>query len=37
MKNPSAVFTIRLDRRQAHTRVLTAISEVEGVYIIEEI
>ena len=34
---PSAVFTIRLRQKQAHTRVLAAISEVEGVYTIDEI
>ena len=35
-RNPSAVFSIRLHHRQAHTQVLAAISEVEGVYTIEE-
>ena len=35
-RNPSAVFSIRLNHRQAHTQVLAAISEVEGVYAIEE-
>ena len=34
---PSAVFTIRLRQKQAHTRVLAAISEVEGVYTIDEL
>ena len=35
-QQPSAVFSIRLNHRQAHTQVLAAISEVEGVYAIEE-
>ena len=34
---PSAVFTIRLHQKQAHTRVMAAISEVKGVYTIDEI
>ena len=35
--HPSAVFTIRLQKKQPHTMVLTAISELETVYTIEEI
>ncbi|WP_455583043.1 MgtC/SapB family protein [Dysosmobacter sp.] len=35
--HPSAVFTIRLRQKQAHTRVLAAISELESVYTIDEI
>lgn len=35
--HPSAVFSIRLHQKQAHTRVLTAISELESVYTIDEI
>ena len=35
--HPSAVFSIRLHHKQAHTRVLTAISELESVYTIDEI
>ena len=35
--HPSAVFTIRLHHKQAHTQVLTAISELESVYTIDEI
>lgn len=36
-KNPSAVLFIRLNQRQAHTRVLAALSELESVYTIDEI
>ena len=36
-RHPSAVFTIRLQKKQPHTMVLTAISELETVYTIEEI
>ena len=35
-RNPSAVFSIRLRQRQIHTQMLAAVSEVEGVYAIEE-
>ena len=37
LRRPSAVFSIRLHQKQAHTRVLAAISEVDGVYTIDEI
>lgn len=36
-RHPSAVFTIRLQKQQPHTMVLTAISEMETVFAIEEI
>lgn len=36
-RNPSAVFSIRLNQRRAHARVLAAISELESVYTIDEI
>ena len=36
-RHPSAVFTIRLTHRIPHLKVLTTISELESVYIIEEI
>ena len=36
-RHPSAVFTIRLQKQQPHTMVLTAISELETVFAIEEI
>ena len=36
-RNPSAVFTIRLNHKQAHTQVLAAISELESVRTIDEI
>lgn len=34
--NPSAVFSIRLNRKQNHTQVLAAIAELESVLAIEE-
>ena len=37
MRRPSAVFNIRLSRRLPHTKVIAAISGLEGVYTIEEI
>lgn len=37
LRNPSAVFSIRLNQKQPHTRVLAALSELESVYIIDEI
>ena len=37
LRHPSAVFTIRLQKKQPHTLLLTAISELENVYTIEEI
>ncbi len=37
LRNPSAVFSIRLNQKRSHTRVLAAISELESVYIIDEI
>ena len=36
-RHPSAVFSIRLSHRNPHLKVLTTISELESVYIIEEI
>ncbi|MDY3983973.1 MgtC/SapB family protein [Dysosmobacter sp.] len=36
-RNPSAVFAIRLNHKQAHTQVLAAISELESVRTIDEI
>ncbi len=36
-RNPSAVFSIRLNNRQMHTQVLAAISELETVRTIDEI
>ncbi len=36
-RNPSAVFSIRLNQKLAHTRVLTALAELDGVTIIDEI
>lgn len=36
-RNPSAIFFIRMNQKQAHTRVLAAISELESVYAIDEI
>lgn len=36
-RNPSAVFSIRLNQKLPHTRVLAAISELESVYTIDEI
>ena len=37
LRYPSAVFSIRLNPKQAHTRILAAISELESVYTIDEI
>lgn len=34
---PTAIFTIRLDEKQPHTKVLAAISEVESIRAVEEI
>lgn len=36
-RHPSAVFTIRMNRKHAHTQVLAAISELESVRTIDEI
>ena len=36
-RNPSAIFFIRMNQKQAHTRILAAISELESVYAIDEI
>ena len=36
-RNPSAVFSIRLQQRKTHTRVMAAISELESVRAIDEI
>ena len=35
--HPKAIFSIHLNQKMAHTQVLAAISELESVYIIEEI
>ena len=35
--HPKAIFSIHLNQKMAHTQVLSAISELESVYIIEEI
>lgn len=37
LRNPSAVFSIRLNQKQMHTQVLAAISELETVRTIDEI
>ena len=36
-KNPSAVFTIRLNHKVQHTQVMAVISELQGVRAIDEI
>ena len=36
-RNPSAVFSIRLNQKQPHTQILAAISELNSVYTINEI
>ena len=36
-RNPSAIFFIRMNQKQAHTRILADISELESVYAIDEI
>ena len=36
-QRPSAVFSIRLNQRRAHEQVLTAISELENVTVIDEV
>jgi putative Mg2+ transporter-C (MgtC) family protein len=36
-RHPSAVFSVRLHQKQAHTHVLAAISELKSVYTIDEI
>ena len=35
-KNPSAVFSIHLEHKQPHTRILTAIAELNSIYTIDE-
>lgn len=35
--NPSAVFTLRMNTRRPHSALLAAISEVEGIRLIEEV
>ncbi len=37
LRKPSAVFTVRLKQKQAHTQILAAISELDSVRAIEEI
>ena len=34
--NPSAVLSVRLEQKQLHTEVLTAIAELDSVYTIDE-
>ena len=36
-RNPSAIFSLRLPQRQAHTHVLAAISDLDCIYTIDEI
>lgn len=36
-RNPSAAFSVRLNRKQAHTQILTTIYELECVHTIDEI
>ena len=36
-QRPSAVFSIRLNQRCAHERILTAISELENITTIDEV
>ena len=35
--NPNAVFAIRLQQKQPHTQVLTAIAALDSVYTIDEV
>lgn len=36
-QHPSAVFSVRLDRRGQHEKILTAISEMDSVYVIHNV
>lgn len=36
-RNPSAVFSVGLNQKMAHTQVLAALSELDSIFIIEEI
>ena len=36
-RNPSAVFSIRLNQRQAHTQMIAAIAKLDSIYMIDEI
>lgn len=36
-KRPNAVFSVRLKKRQAHTKLLTALSELNSIHVIEEL
>lgn len=36
-RNPSAVFSVRLNYKQPHTRILASIAEMERIYAIDEI
>lgn len=36
-RHPSAVFTLRLERRQSHAHLLAAVSDLEGVCVIDQI
>ena len=36
-RRPSAIFSVRMHQRQRHTQILAAISELERVYLIDEI
>lgn len=36
-RNPSAVFSIRLNQRQSHTQMVAAIAKLDSIYMIDEI
>ena len=36
-RNPSAVFSLRLEQRQSHTRIIAALFELEHIKLIEEV
>ena len=35
--NPSAIFTLKLPKKKPHTVVMTAIAEIDDVFVIEEL
>lgn len=37
MQNPSAIFSVYLNDKRPHTQILTSISELDSVYVIDEI
>lgn len=37
IQRPNAIFSIRLKQRQAHTKLLAALSELESIHVIEEL